>query len=169
MNANIRLLLLTGLLVACPAWAGADVCCVKISVDVESITNTDGSPALNVRLTNRDNHPIKFMLGLGPWAGPASIDLVAVRLPGAAPILHIRQAIADPAPGDIELAVGQSEEHALPLTSVYPEIVKGVRTGSHEILLFWTYQLRTRDGKRSERQVGWLSFPEAKTHGDAHK
>jgi len=132
-------------------------CCVAIRLDISSKQLSKDRLALTIKLTNTGKETLRFSKGFGPWAGPAQVRLVAIKLPGGEPIDNQLRAMVEPALGPVDLAPGKALEYDVPLDEIYYELAQELRKGKEDIVLFWTYQLTTLDSKRSERVGGWLT------------
>lgn len=161
MNRLFKSLSVTAIagLLSAVAWSEEGTCCIPITLEVRAAFSAPDKPILKVRLVNKSKQELVFPIGNGPWIGPGEIKTYAIELPRGMAIVNQYSALLDPAPGKVVLEPGKFKEEDVVLDLSYPALAEAIRSGERDLMVFWTYQLRLTDGRRSERLGGWVMFP----------
>jgi hypothetical protein len=100
-------------------------------------------------MTLRSNDSIEVLTGDLPCGSHYSTTWVAIE-PGGAPLEHILP-VEDPGPGITVIKPGQVLKGRVDLRRHFT-----LPSARRELVIFWTYRLRTEDGRTSNRVGGWL-------------
>jgi len=125
---------------------------IPIKVQVEPSTGSK----LQVRLTNASSTGIRLYSSDLPWATRGSMIVAAVKLTGAGETLADALAIYDPPPGEVTIAAGQTMTGEIDLAMRFQQSWK--KALGKPLLVFWSYQLQSVDGRASNRINGSLEF-----------
>lgn len=127
-----------------------------VSLDVSYVTAPNGARQLHITVTNHSDHPLDVVHGWLPWESRLPLTLIAVEAESGE-VLSSPLLIDDPTPGVQRIGVGQAVDGFLALEPRLPSLPLSLSRGP--VLLFWSYQVRTRDGLRGERLFGGLILP----------
>jgi hypothetical protein len=128
---------------------------VQVSVDLTAGEPIDGQPTLKATLTNTGDKPFSVYEYLLPWGNRYSITLLAV--PQHAQPIPLSFSIDDPLQAEVAVKPGETIEGNIRLDLFCGDIALTLRRVP--LLVLWSYQLKTRDGKESPRLAGSLQLP----------
>lgn len=134
----------------------ADTCCVPIAVDISNGGLVAGQPTLRVSLKNTGNQPLTIDRSALPWGNRYSITILAA--PANAQPLGLVFPIDDPGFDEVTVKPGESLTGTIRLTLFFRDVGMAVEKASLTVL--WSYQLRTVDGKLSQRIAGHVTVPQ---------
>jgi hypothetical protein len=157
---RVVLCALVAVMAASPAVAkGAELCCVSILVDAKSRVEPAGIVLLHIRLTNTGSEVLRFDRSFLPWASRLPIILAAAQERWPHEALHPNPVtvIKDPGPGIVTIASGQSVEGDIRLTDEFDRFAETLKKES--VVVLWSYQLTTSDGRMSARMGGAIAIP----------
>jgi hypothetical protein len=120
---------------------------------------------LNVKLTWQGEAPLTMNSAWLPWGRFYGMLLVATSADPLARPLESPPRIDDPMGKRLTLKPGESVEGRIALTDRFPSIEAAA--GKHDVLIFWSYDLRSVQGIEPPRVGGWLLIPKTAS-ADAH-
>jgi hypothetical protein len=116
--------------------------------------------SLHIRLKNNGPTLLSIYEPELPWGRRESIVIVAVLADGTNAVMKESDYIHDPNRFTLELKPGEITEGQVPLNVRFEDLPDVVE--KHDVIIFWSYQLQLKDGKRLKRQGGWLLIPKEK-------
>jgi hypothetical protein len=125
---------------------------LPIQVQVEPSTGSK----LRVRLTNASSTGVTLYSSKLPWGTRYSMIVAAVRLTGTNEALTNTPIIDDPPPGEVTIGPGQVVTGEIDLAMRFHQSWQDAR--GKPVLVFWSYQLQSADGRASNRVNGSLEF-----------
>lgn len=120
-----------------------------------ALTGLPNDPRLRMSVKNEGHEVLTYYKWRLPWVESHSLLVAAVRGDG---ISLTKAPMFDH--GDVELVSlkpGESVEGTIPVTLYFPEIHRDLK--QTEVVLFWSYQMVLKDGRKLDRSGGWLSLP----------
>lgn len=151
MNSKLAL---AGLALAClaiepTAYAQGSI---PIQVQVEPSTGSK----VRIRLTNASSTGVTLYSSRLPWGTRHSMIVAAVKLTGTNEALTNTPIIDDPPPGDITIGPGQTVTGEIDLAERFHQSWQDAR--GKPLLILWSYQLQSADGRASNRITGSLEM-----------
>lgn len=125
---------------------------IPIRVNVEPLVGSK----LRVHLTNASTAGVTLYSSRLPWGTRYSMIIAAVKLTGTNESLVNSPVIDDPPPGEVAIDPGQTVSGEIDLAPRFHQTWQGAR--GKPLLIFWSYQLQTTDGRRSDRVSGSLEL-----------
>lgn len=121
---------------------------IAIQVQVEPLSTSK----LRIRLTNASPTDVTLYSSKLPWATRYSMIIAAARLTGTNEVLTNTPAIDDPPPGEVVIGPGQAITGEVDLAMRFHQSWQSAR--AKPVLVFWSYQLQSSDGRQSNRVSG---------------
>lgn len=116
-----------------------------------------GRTRIRVSLEYSGEGSIEVYTSALPWSNFDSIILVAVEANAiGAPLPH-ELVIDDPAPSTVVIEPGERLHGDIDLASRFATLDKELTL--HDIILFWSYEMRTVDNSVLPRVGGWIQLP----------
>src|SRR5262249_15904821 len=125
---------------------------IPIKVQVEPSAGSK----LQIRLTNASSTGVRLYSSDLPWATRSSMIVAAVKLPRTGETLADALAIYDPPPGEVTIAPGQTMTGEIDLAKRFQQSWRNAL--GRPLLVFWSYQLQSVDGRASNRVNGSLEL-----------
>jgi hypothetical protein len=122
---------------------------------------------LRMELENRSSEPIRMTSSFLPWGSTFSTLLVAVITMdpiGPAPSIERNKVQEHPVGREVTVAAGETLEGSIDLDWQFPKLAEW--TSRSDVVVFWSYLPRLRDGRQGERLGGFIVVP-AKTTASA--
>lgn len=123
---------------------------VKASLDRKAL-------AIKMELALKPDKAVTIYESDLPWKNHDSIVIVAANLRGEP--LNRSLPIDDPGPATIEIKGQYESRGTIDLQYQFPTLADEIN--KRDVLIFWSYQLRSIDGVPSERVGGWFLVPKA--------
>lgn len=144
--------MLVGIAIACLAIA--PVALAEESIPIQVQVEPAAGSKLRVRLTNASPATVTVYGSRLPWGTRHSMIVAAVKLTGTNEALANTAAIDDPPPGEVAVGSGQTVTGEIDLATRFHQTWQDAR--GNPLLVFWSYQLQTTDGRASNRVSGFL-------------
>jgi len=129
----------------------------RLLVDVALEPSGDEQYRLRLRIEYRGDVPVSVYRASLPWATVQSLLLVAVKLDALGTVIEQVFPIDDPGVDRITLHPEQVLEGDIPLQVRFPGLAAAHR--EWDVMIYWTYQLKTVDGMAFERVSGSVFLP----------
>ncbi len=160
---NFSAIRITMILVSCLSFLFAGAAFSDNTIKVKTGVNLerDGKKKLNlsVSITNDDVEPLLVYDSSLPWGTRTSLLLIAVKAGPRQENIKEALFIDDPKTGETVINPGDSVRGKIDLTRRFPEIEYVLET--HDVIVFWSYRLVTKDGKMADRISGGFSIPKS--------
>lgn len=117
-----------------------------------ALTGLPNDPRLLMAVKNEGRETLTCYKWSLPWEDSNSLLIAAVREDG----ISLKKALMfDHGASElVSLKPGESVEGTVPVTLYFPDIHKDLeQTG---VILFWSYQMVLKDGRKLDRSGGWL-------------
>ena len=121
---------------------------------------------LNVKLTWQGEAPLVVNSAWLPWGRFYGMLVVATNSAPLSRPLESPPRIDDPMGKQLTIQPGESLEGRISLKERFPSIE--VAASRHDLVVFWSYELRSVDGRQLPRLGGWLLIPKT-TSTDSHR
>lgn len=116
---------------------------------------------LRMELENRSSEPISMTNSFLPWGSTFSTVLMAVVATdpiAPAPSIDRNRAEDNPVGSEITIQGGETLRGSIDLDWQFPTLKEWTSRG--EVIVFWSYAPRLRDGRKGERVGGFIVVPE---------
>ena len=124
---------------------------LDVVVDI-SLKRGVGAADLEVTLTNREDKTIKLYRSSLPWGNVYSMVIVGVELDGSNETLDSGPIIDDAGPDSVLVQPHATTVGSINLLKRLPRLQEALEKS--DVVVFWSYQLKTIDGEVSERTGG---------------
>jgi hypothetical protein len=131
-----------------------------VTVRLQVTRSLVGRPIVHVSLTNDASTPLDVYKSRLPWENRYSMILVAVEATSPHPVLKAPFPIDDPTPQRVRIESKETLKGTVDLEERFPGITRALQ--SHEIVLFWSYQVRSVTDDVGERLGGFAVIPAEK-------
>ena len=148
----VRLLLLLGISMEVSM---TGVCGQSQAPRVAVTSAIEEDSILNLTLTVSSDAPISMYESDLPWGNAYSTVILAATVRGVP--LQREAPIDDPGPSTRSLHNGQRLVGKIRLNDRFPELRRELR--KNDVLIFWSYEGKTVDGRKLSRSGGWHALP----------
>ncbi len=115
---------------------------------------------LNLSIVNEGSESILISKSNLPWGIRTSLLLIAVTAGPMQENIEESLFVDDPRTGDTAIKPGDEVSGRVYLNRRFPNIKHVLK--KHDVIIFWSYQLVTEDGKVADRISGGLTIPKVK-------
>ena len=139
----------------------------KIGLDVKFKQSPDTGTELIIRLRNESAESLPVYNDDLPWVRMRSMTLIAVETSDFAGIVLGGPQFKpneDSAEPWVTIKPGESLTGEISLITRFPRIEESLK--DRDVILFWSYRLRIKDGRRSNRVTGWVLVPQRPPQGN---
>jgi len=92
-----------------------------------------------------------------PWGSRYSMIIIVAKLDASGTVLDQSLYIDDPSPNVVTMKYGESLTGKISLKTRFHDILTVLKT--KQVIIFWSYQLKSLNNKSTERLGGWLIIP----------
>lgn len=125
----------------------------ELMIDVSIERSGTNEYSLHIHLKNNGSAILTLEEQLLPWGNTKSMGIVAVKNDLGYGLIERALDFDDPVHQDIQIKPGQSLEGKVSLAdfgNLHKERLKS------DVIIFWTYEMLLREGRRLPRSGGWL-------------
>jgi hypothetical protein len=130
-----------------------------VGLDVKLSKTNESLWQLDFVLTNATHQTIHVARASLPWEARTSLILVLVETRGGGISLRESLILESPIPGDVDVGSFRSLSGSVNLNHRF--LTLGDVTRRSDVIVFWTYQLRTVDNVAMTRIGGWFLISKA--------
>lgn len=116
---------------------------------------------VRVDLTNEGLTPVSVERAFLPWEAQDSLLLVAVSDDAEDRVLVRTKYLIHHAPEIVTIGPGKKLSGVLELRREFPSLINELT--KRDVIVFWSYELETTEGSRSERSAGSIGFRSGQT------
>lgn len=132
-----------------------------VRIDVSATLTDAGEPTVRFALTNRSDTVIDVYTRDLPWGSVKSLTITAIEASYPGTVIPREPRLQLSIPQVVRIMPGETIDGKIELRSFFPDVKHHLSVD--DVLVLWSFQLRTCDGEQSNRVVGVLEVPRVKS------